>query len=91
MVPTGDGKGYWLVGRDGGIFTFGDAGFAGSLPGTGQVDTITAVTPTPNGRGYVMVGAGGRAYAFGNATYLGDPATTMAGWSGRAIGISAVG
>ena len=91
MVRTGDGKGYWLVGRDGGIFTFGDAHFAGSLPGTGQIDTITAVTSTPNGRGYVMVGAGGRAYAFGNATYLGDPATTIAGWAGRAIGISAVG
>ena len=38
-----------------------------------------------------MVGAGGRVYPFGNATYLGDPATTIAGWAGRAIGISAVG
>ena len=33
MAPTPDGKGYWLVASDGGIFTFGDAGFFGS---TGQ-------------------------------------------------------
>ena len=30
MAATPDGKGYWLVAADGGIFTFGDAGFYGS-------------------------------------------------------------
>jgi hypothetical protein len=30
MASTPDGKGYWLVARDGGIFTFGDATFFGS-------------------------------------------------------------
>jgi hypothetical protein len=25
MAPTPDGKGYWLVATDGGIFTFGTA------------------------------------------------------------------
>jgi hypothetical protein len=34
MVPTADGKGYWLIAADGGVFTFGDAAFAGSLGGT---------------------------------------------------------
>jgi hypothetical protein len=29
-----DGKGYWLVASDGGVFTFGDAGFFGSVPGS---------------------------------------------------------
>jgi hypothetical protein len=33
MAPTPDGKGYWLVGSDGGIFTFGDATFDGSRSG----------------------------------------------------------
>ena len=33
VVPTADGKGYWMVGTDGGVFAFGDAGFVGSLPG----------------------------------------------------------
>ena len=27
IQPTPDGHGYWLVGPDGSIFTFGDAGF----------------------------------------------------------------
>ena len=30
MSITPTGKGYWLVGGDGGIFNFGDAGFFGS-------------------------------------------------------------
>ena len=35
MAATPDGKGYWLVASDGGIFTFGDAAFYGS---TGALD-----------------------------------------------------
>jgi hypothetical protein len=30
MAATPDGRGYWLVAADGGIFSFGDAGFFGS-------------------------------------------------------------
>jgi len=30
MAPTFDGKGYWMVASDGGIFNYGDAGFYGS-------------------------------------------------------------
>jgi len=33
MAATPDGRGYWLVARDGGIFTYGDAGFFGSAGG----------------------------------------------------------
>ncbi len=47
VVPTADGKGYFLVGADGGVFTFGDAPFYGSLPGLGvHVDDIVGVVPT---------------------------------------------
>src|SRR5664279_4910510 len=31
IAATADGGGYWLVAADGGVFTFGDARFAGSL------------------------------------------------------------
>ena len=31
MVPTADGRGYWMVAADGGVFAYGDAGFVGSL------------------------------------------------------------
>jgi hypothetical protein len=30
MAATKTGKGYWIVGGDGGVFTFGDAAFYGS-------------------------------------------------------------
>ncbi len=30
VAATPDGKGYWLVASDGGIFAFGDAAFYGS-------------------------------------------------------------
>ncbi|HLN42068.1 MAG TPA: hypothetical protein VK215_06425 [Acidimicrobiales bacterium] len=43
VVGTGDGRGYWMVGSDGGVFAFGDAGFVGWIPGLGiHVDNIVA-------------------------------------------------
>ncbi|HEY2300277.1 MAG TPA: hypothetical protein VGH66_00210 [Acidimicrobiales bacterium] len=45
MAATPTGKGYWLVASDGGIFTFGDAPFEGSLGGQG-VDDVIGMTPT---------------------------------------------
>jgi hypothetical protein len=33
MAATPSGKGYWLVAADGGVFSFGDAGFFGSEGG----------------------------------------------------------
>jgi hypothetical protein len=31
MAPTPDGGGYWMVASDGGIFSFGNAAFDGSM------------------------------------------------------------
>ena len=33
MAPAPTGAGYWLVASDGGVFSFGDAGFEGSTGG----------------------------------------------------------
>ena len=47
MVPTATGRGYWMVGSDGGVFGFGDAGYVGSLPGIGvRVSNIVALVRT---------------------------------------------
>jgi SpoIID/LytB domain protein len=86
MVPTADGQGYWLVASDGGVFAFGDAGFVGSLGGKGVTD-VASVSPTPDDRGYLLVTRSGTVYTFGDATYYGDPASTVKGWSGSAIGV----
>ena len=33
ITRTPDGNGYWIVSLDGGVFSFGDAQFFGSIPG----------------------------------------------------------
>ena len=58
MAATPDGKGYWLVASDGGIFNYGDAGFlgsAGSLPLNKPVVGMAA----PVTGGYYLVASDG--------------------------------
>ena len=67
-------RGYWEVGRDGGVFAFGSAGFFGSLPGS-HIDPhspISGIASTTNGRGYWLVGQDGGTFAYGNAKYFGS-------------------
>ena len=45
-IPTASGGGYFLVASDGGIFTFGDADFHGSLGGTPPPLPIVSVAST---------------------------------------------
>ena len=50
MAATPDGGGYWLVARDGGVFTYGDAPYFGSLGGTalpGPVVGLAAAARRP--------------------------------------------
>ncbi|MGH9008508.1 MAG: hypothetical protein ACRDYF_01525, partial [Acidimicrobiia bacterium] len=47
VAATPRGLGYWLVGSDGGIFSFGDAGFGGSLGGLRLVAPIVTLAPRP--------------------------------------------
>ena len=35
LAPTGTGNGYWVVGEDGGVFSFGDAARYGDVSGLG--------------------------------------------------------
>ncbi|MCL2393226.1 MAG: CHAP domain-containing protein, partial [Acidimicrobiaceae bacterium] len=73
MAPTKDGRGYWLVAADGGIFSFGDARFYGSLGADTNLPAgIVGMAPTPDGKGYLLVGNGGGVYAFGDAVYRGQ-------------------
>ena len=48
IEATPDGKGYWLVGADGGVFTFGDAQFSGSLAGTRLNAPIVGIEDVPS-------------------------------------------
>jgi hypothetical protein len=74
MVPSADGKGYFMVAADGGVFAFGDAKFEGSCPGIGGcAGAAVAVMPDASGNGYWLVTATGDVYTFGDAAYYGAP------------------
>ena len=73
LAAAPGGKGYWIVGADGGVFAYGGAAYYGSLPGLGvKVDDVIGIAATPDGRGYWLVATDGSVYAFGDATYLGS-------------------
>jgi hypothetical protein len=72
MAPTPDGQGYWMVGSDGGIFTFGDAGFFGSEGGMHLNKPIVGMAPTADGKGYWLVASDGGIFTFGDAGFFGS-------------------
>jgi hypothetical protein len=64
--------GYWLVGTDGGIFSYGRSGFFGSTGSIPLNQPIAGMAATPDGRGYWMVASDGGIFAFGNAAFYGS-------------------
>ncbi len=64
--------GYWLVGSDGGIFTFGSAQFYGSTGSIHLQRPVVGITPTASRGGYWLVASDGGIFAFGNAGYYGS-------------------
>ena len=72
MAATPDGKGYWLVASDGGVFSFGDATFHGSEGGKPLNQPIVGMAATPDGKGYWLVASDGGVFSFGNATFHGS-------------------
>jgi len=45
MAPTPDGHGYWIAASDGGVFSFGDAGFNGSEGGVALNRPVVGMAP----------------------------------------------
>ena len=87
IASSAGGGGYWLVQPAGGVYSFGDARYLGSLPGRHVQPRapIVGIASTP-GAGYWLVGADGGVYAFGDATFHGSlparhlvPATSIVG------------
>jgi hypothetical protein len=69
---TTSGHGYWLVGSDGGIFSFGSAQFYGSTGALKLQRPVVGMTPTGNRNGYWLVASDGGIFSFGNAGYFGS-------------------
>jgi len=71
-APTTSGHGYWLVGSDGGIFTFGSAQFYGSTGALNLQRPVVGMTLTGNRDGYWLVASDGGIFSFGSAGYFGS-------------------
>ena len=72
MDVTPDGGGYWLVASDGGIFTYGNAGFAGSAGAIALRRPIVGMAATPSGGGYWLVASDGGIFSYGDAPFFGS-------------------
>jgi Glycosyl hydrolases family 43 len=72
MASTPDGKGYWLVASDGGIFSYGDAAFFGSTGGIKLNKPIVGMASTPDGKGYWLVASDGGIFSYGDASFFGS-------------------
>ncbi|HZQ28831.1 MAG TPA: PQQ-binding-like beta-propeller repeat protein [Acidimicrobiales bacterium] len=64
--------GYWMGGRDGGVFAFGNALFQGSMGGTPLNQPIVGMASTPDRRGYWLVASDGGIFSFGTARFFGS-------------------
>ena len=65
-------RGYWLVGADGGIFSFGAAGFYGSMGSVALQRPVVGITPTASKHGYWLVASDGGIFSFGDSSFYGS-------------------
>ncbi len=72
LAAKHDGDGYWLVGSDGGIFSYGDAGFFGSAGALRLNAPIVGMAAAPDGGGYWLVARDGGVFNYGDAGFFGS-------------------
>jgi thermitase len=70
-VASAGGGAYWMVGSDGGIFSFG-APFLGSTGGIRLNRPIVGMASTPTHKGYWLVASDGGIFTFGDARFRGS-------------------
>jgi hypothetical protein len=63
---------YWVVASDGGIFSFGGAGFYGSTGGIRINKPVVGMAGTTDSAGYWEVAADGGIFAYGDAAFYGS-------------------
>jgi len=73
IVADPDGSGYWMVGRDGGVFAFA-APFRGSLPAVVRYEDLHAPIGgmVSYGHGYLLIGSDGGVFNFSNRLFAGS-------------------
>ncbi|MBL7255244.1 M23 family metallopeptidase [Actinoplanes sp. LDG1-01] len=71
LSPT-TGQGFWLVARDGGVFTIGAADFFGSMGGQALNAPVVGIAAHPSGNGYWLVASDGGIFAYGASGFHGS-------------------
>jgi len=64
--------GYWQVGADGGVFSFGAAQFYGSTGAMHLNKPVVGMAATSDGKGYWLVASDGGVFTFGDARFYGS-------------------
>ena len=67
-----NGPSYWLVAKDGGVFSFGGAPFYGSLGGQRLNAPVAGMVSVYDGAGYWLVSSDGGVFSFGSAQFYGS-------------------
>ncbi|MDA8297679.1 MAG: putative Ig domain-containing protein [Actinomycetota bacterium] len=74
MAATPDGKGYYLISSFGGVFSYGDARFQGSITALHLRTPTVAFGISPTGHGYYLVTRAGNVFNRGGAPFYGSMA-----------------
>jgi hypothetical protein len=72
QVSSVPSSGYWTVASDGGIFSYGNAAFYGSMGGKHLNAPMVAIAATPSGKGYWTVASDGGVFSYGDAKFHGS-------------------
>ncbi len=83
--------GYWLAGLDGGVYSFGSAGYFGSAANLGLgsgSSAVTGIAGTPDRRGYWLATLSGGVFPLGDAHYYGS-LVSLGGQLQPIVGIAA--
>jgi hypothetical protein len=70
--PAPSSHGYWLVGSDGGIFTFGSAQFYGSTGSLHLQRPVVGIVPTKDDGGYWLDASDGGVFSYGDTQFYGS-------------------
>jgi hypothetical protein len=65
-------RGYWLVGSDGGIFSFGSAQFYGSTGSLHLQRPVVGIVPTADHAGYWLDASDGGVFSYGDTQFYGS-------------------
>ena len=65
-------EGYWLVGSDGGIFSFGSANFYGSTGSLHLQRPVVGIVTTADHGGYWLDASDGGVFSFGDTSFYGS-------------------